>query len=73
MLEYALYEILYRKGNGFRCPRCHTYHGYADGFGVSRCHNCKIYYSVMSGEPVARKVTEFLKWIKEIFAKVRGK
>lgn len=78
MLEYAFYEALYRNGSGYRCPRCYTCHGYADGFGMSRCHNCGIYFSVISNESTVgttfRKVIESLRnRIKEMFAKIRGK
>ena len=79
MFEHALfYELLYRNGGGYRCPRCYSFHGYADGFGVSRCHNCGTGFSVSSEESQVRTTLKELftglhNRLKAKVAKIRGK
>lgn len=78
MLDYAFYDLLYRNGSGYRCPRCYSFHGYADGFGMSRCHTCGIYFSVLSEDSQVKKTLKELvgglrNWFKGKIRKFRGK
>ena len=77
MFDYAFYELLYRDGGGYRCPRCYSFQGYADGFGVSRCHHCELYFSVPEDVRPRRTLkesfAELRNWIKTLVARLRGR
>lgn len=79
MFEHALfYELLYRNGGGYRCPRCYSFHGYADGFGMSRCHTCGTYFSVLTDESQVKTTVKNLlsklhTWVKKQVVNFRGK